>query len=148
MKIMAYKHDCGKPAFYSIGAPKEGASSFSRPLVSPEGLQIQITEAQYLCPHCDQPVTELKLSALRPARDTEIADLLVATINARVIALKERDVAFNQVEMFHEACSKVHPRDLPNIYAGSELEELALELLGQPKIFVLDADGKPVAANA
>lgn len=144
-KLFAYKHagtgGCNKTAFFTLTRPQPGQSLADCVVISVEGFHVK-QEGALMCGHCGNGVLGLKLNNLKPARHTSTVDLLVRAVNNGTMAKAEVSVVTENLQLLHEAVSKMHPAELPDLYAGSALESSIKDILGEEQgSGILDADG-------
>ena len=153
-KLFAYKHTghggCNKTAFFTLSRPQPGQSLADCVVINTEGKHVQ-QEGALFCGSCDNAVLNLKINDLKPARMTNTVDLLVAAINGRTVADAEIQVLTDETDslremcsLLDEACTKIHPDDLPKVYNGSELQARIHKAIGIDDVGILGADGQPV----
>ena len=145
-KLFAYRHagtgGCNKTAFFTLTRPQPGQSLADCVVISVDGLHVK-QEGALMCGHCGNGVLGLKLDNLKPARITNTVDLLVRAVNNGTLAKAEVSVVTENLQLLHEACSKIHPKDLPNVYKGSALEASIMDILGEVQgSGILDAGGE------
>ena len=153
-KLFSYKHSgiggCNKTAFFTLSRPQPGQSLANCVVISTEGKHVQ-QEGALFCGSCDTAVMNLKINDLKPARMTNTVDLLVAAINGRTVAdaeiqtlNDEADDLRDMCSLLDEACTKIHPDDLPKVYNGSELQDRIHKAVGIEDVAILGTDGQPV----
>lgn len=149
-KLFSYRHTgaggCNKTAFFTLTRPQPGQSLAECVVISTAGEHVKQVGA-LMCGHCGNGVLGLKINDLKPARVTDTVDLLVRALNKQTMVKAELSVVTDNLQLLHEACSKMHPKDLPEIYKGSALESTIKGILGENDGVILDSDGFGIAAN-
>jgi len=143
-KLFAYCHKgaggCGKTAFFTLTRPQPGQSLADCVVINTDGTRAGGAGA-LMCGHCGNGVLGLKLNNLKPARHTSTVDLLVSAVNNGTLAKAEVSVVTENLELLHEACTKLHPDDFIKTYKGSALESSVKDILGIKGAGLVDADG-------
>ncbi len=149
-RLFSYKHcgagGCNKTAFHTLARPKPGESLADCIVISTDGEHVKQVGA-LMCGHCGNGVLGLKIDNLKPTRQSDIVDLLVKSVNSQTMAKAELSVVTENLQLLHEACSKIHPKDLPDVYRGSALESGVKDILGESDASIVDSDGKQMQVN-
>ena len=143
-KLFSYRHagtgGCNKTAFYTLARPQPGQSLAECVVIKTDGTHAKQIGA-LMCGHCENGVLGLKIENLKPARNTEMVDLLVKAVNGQTMAMAEVKAVTDNLELLHEACSKIKPSDVSSAYRGSALEASIKEILGIAGSMIVGANG-------
>ena len=143
-KLFSYRHagigGCNKAAFYTLARPQPGQSLADCVVITVDGTHANQVGA-LMCGHCENGVLGLKIENLKQARNTEMVDLLVKAVNKQTMARAETKVLTDNLELLHEACTKIKPSDVSSAYRGSALEASVKEILGITRSMIVGADG-------
>jgi len=150
-RLFAYRHEgaggCDKTAFFTLTRPQPGQSLADCVVISTSGVHVK-QDGALMCGNCGNGVLGLKINNLKTARITDTVNLLVRVVNNLTMSKAEVGVVTENLQLLHEACSKIHPKDLPDVYKGSALEAGVKDILGLDEIGLVGANGRPVDKSA